>query len=47
VKNGAPTTHITATAPAHQNRSLEQLLESTLNDLFIETAAEEKKTKLQ
>ena len=41
VRKGAPTTHITTIIPAHQNRSLKQLLESTLNDPFIETTAEE------
>ena len=32
VRKGAPTTHITTIIPAHQNKSLKQLLESTLND---------------
>ena len=41
VRKGAPTTHITTIIPAYQNRSLKQLLESTLNDPFIETTAEE------
>ena len=34
VRKGAPTTHITAIIPAHQNKSLKQLLESTMNDLI-------------
>lgn len=41
VRKGAPTTHITTIIPAHQNKSLKQLLESTLSDPFIETTAEE------
>ena len=40
VRKGAPTTHITTIIPAHQNKSLKQLLESTLSDPFIEITAE-------
>lgn len=41
VRKGAPTTHITTIIPAHQNKNLKQLLESTLNDPFIETTAKQ------
>lgn len=39
VRKGAPAAHITVAVAAHQNKSLKQLLESTLNDPFIETRA--------
>lgn len=37
VRKGAPAANITAAVAVHQNKSLKQLLESTLNDPFVET----------